>query len=172
MGRNRGFHWTPCELRYGMGLTCHGLQCTRVRVRCGKTGPVVYPCGTLLTGWAWMVQVCPLLLRKWIFLCWPAFLGHDRLTLQRISSFWQYIHQSDSKYYRNLNNQIHTLCTGNYNFFVETNGSVAGECEFIVQILKRQSFWWALIPGWRADQVQMALGWTEDGCGCWDVVEF
>jgi hypothetical protein len=77
---------------------------------------------------------------------------------------------------------IHTLCKGNYNFVVETNGSVAGECKFIVQILKRKSFGWALIPhlsapflilcpGWGADQVQMALGWTEDGCGCWNAME-
>ena len=30
-----------------MGLTHHGLRCTRVRVRCGKTRPAVYPCETL-----------------------------------------------------------------------------------------------------------------------------
>ena len=53
MGRNCGyqrycgFHWTPHELRYGMGLTCCGLRCTWVRVWCGKTQPMVYPCGTL-----------------------------------------------------------------------------------------------------------------------------
>ena len=45
--RYRGFRLTPRELRYGMGLTRHGLRCTRVRVRCGKTRPAVYPCATL-----------------------------------------------------------------------------------------------------------------------------
>ena len=129
-----------------------------------------------LTGPAWMVQVCPLLVRKLIFFYWPAFLGRDRFTLQRISWFWQYIDQSDLKYYANLNNPIHTLCKGNYNFLVETNGSVTEECKFIVQILKKKYFGWALIPllsapflvSWGADQVQMSLCWTEDGCGCWD----
>ena len=29
----------------------------------------------------------------------------------------------------------------------------------------------SISTGWSAYQVQMALGWTEDGCGCWDVVE-
>ena len=67
---------------------------------------------------------------------------------------------------------------------MKTNGSVAGESELIIQILKRRSFEWALIPlllhflsdnvlDGGADQVQMVLGssWTEDGCGCWDAVE-
>ena len=70
---------------------------------------------------------------------WPAFLGLDRLVL---SWFWLYIDQSDSKYYGNLHDAIYTLCKGtNYNFLVETNGSVAGECEFIVQILKGKILW-------------------------------
>ena len=68
MGRNRGyqryrgFRWTPRELRYGMGLTRRGLRCTRVRVRCGKTRPAVYPCGTLtipppLTVLFWFIPI-------------------------------------------------------------------------------------------------------------------
>ena len=78
-----------------------------------------------LTGQALMVQVFPLVIRKLIFFLQTCLLGHDRLMLQRISWFWWYIDQSDLKYYRNSNNPIHTLCKGNYNFLVETNGSVA-----------------------------------------------
>ena len=88
----------------------------------------------------------PIACKEIYFFCWPAFLGCERLTTQRISWFWWYIDQSDPKYYRNLNNPIPTLFKGNYNFLVETNGCVTGECEIFVQILKRKSFGWALIP--------------------------
>ena len=46
--RYRGFRLIPREIRFGIGVTHNGLRCTRVRVRCAKIRPAVYPCSTLV----------------------------------------------------------------------------------------------------------------------------
>jgi hypothetical protein len=45
--RYRGFRGTPRFLRVGVYPYPWRVRCTRVRVRCGKTRPAGYPCGTL-----------------------------------------------------------------------------------------------------------------------------
>ena len=45
--RYRGFRLTPHELRVGIGVYRARVRCLRVRVRCGKTRPSVYPWRTL-----------------------------------------------------------------------------------------------------------------------------
>jgi hypothetical protein len=47
--RYRGFRGTPRFLRVGVYPYPPRVRCTRVRVRCGKTRPAGYPCGTLST---------------------------------------------------------------------------------------------------------------------------